>query len=159
MDFDVSRGTFLLMNSKRPLIKRSLSLWMWGVKEKDMGGFRHYIKTPFVLLSGDNTVILPIKSIYHLRLLLEEKGDRLRWMRWKLIITPHPPRFSAPSPQGEGKLIRYRFNIIKLWNTHYVFNIFVCFGFNRICINSCTTDCINRIVKSIYKNSDIFEAT
>lgn len=40
-----------LSKSKR-LPFGSLSLWMWGVKEKDMGGFRHYIKSPE--LSGDN---------------------------------------------------------------------------------------------------------
>lgn len=38
---------------------------MWGVKEKDMGGLRHFIKTPFILLSGDNTVILPLLVTCH----------------------------------------------------------------------------------------------
>ena len=51
--------------SKRPPFTRGLSLWMWGVKEKDMGGFRHYIKTPLILLSGDNTVILPLLIACH----------------------------------------------------------------------------------------------
>ena len=104
------------INSKRPLARRGLSLWMWGVKEKDMGGFRHYIKTPFILLPGDNTVILP------------------------LLITCH-------------------WLIVKLWNTDYVFNILVSFSLNRICVNTCTTDCINCIIKSIYKNSYVLKAT
>ena len=35
-----------LKGQQKTPLARSLSLWMWGVKEKDMGGFRHYIKTP-----------------------------------------------------------------------------------------------------------------
>ena len=123
-----------------------------------MGGFRHYIKTPLILLSGDNTVILPVYNLHTFSLPPRGRWQRISVDGGSLLLFTPSVSFADSSLKEGAKLIRYRFNIIKLWNTNYVFYVFIGFCFYRVCINTCSANCINRIVKGVYKNSYIFES-